>query len=146
MKVALKKITKDTVRTICELSVTENQKKFVAPNAISIAQAYFHDFAWFRAIYVDEDPIGFVMLSDIPELPEYYLWRFMIDAKYQRLGYGQQAIKLVIDYVKSRPKSDVLITSTVQAKGGPQKFYEKQGFKLTGDYEGGEAIMKLILK
>ena len=66
-QVTLKEITADTVRTICNLSVREDQKKFVAPNAVSIAQAYFSEYAWFRAIYADETPIGFVMLEEQPE-------------------------------------------------------------------------------
>ncbi|MFC1535923.1 GNAT family N-acetyltransferase [Candidatus Neomarinimicrobiota bacterium] len=145
MKIALRKVTADTVRSICDLSVSDNQKSFVAPNAVSIAQAYFYDFAWFRAIYSDDKPVGFVMLSDRPELPEYYLWRFMIDKRYQNKGYGKQAIELLVDYVKSRPKADVLWTSVIQSRGGPQKFYEKQGFKLTGEYKEGEALMTLEL-
>lgn len=145
MKISLRKVTGDTVRSICDLSVKDNQKSFVAPNAVSIAQAYFYDYAWFRAIYADDKPVGFVMLSDRPELPEYYLWRFMIDKRYQKKGYGKQAIELLIDYVKSRPKADVLWTSVIQSKGGPQRFYEKQGFKLTGEYKEGEALMTLDL-
>jgi len=34
-------VTADTVRAICALQTTEEQKRFVAPNALSIAQAYF---------------------------------------------------------------------------------------------------------
>ncbi|MFC2173168.1 GNAT family N-acetyltransferase [Acidobacteriota bacterium] len=143
--VTLKEITADTVRTICNLSVQDDQKKFVAPNAVSIAQAYFSENAWFRAIYADDCPVGFLMLGDQPEKPEYYLWRFMIDQRYQRHGFGRQAIRLLIDHVKTRPSATELLTSVVQEEGGPQKFYEKLGFELTGDYEEGEAILALRL-
>jgi len=30
--------------------------------------------------------VGFLILSDEPEKPEYFLWRFMIDARFQRMG------------------------------------------------------------
>ena len=84
-KVTLREVTRDTVREICNLRVGPEQQGFVAPNAISIAQAYFdRERAWFRAVFADETPVGFVMLSDDPKKPEYYLWRFMIDARYQR--------------------------------------------------------------
>jgi diamine N-acetyltransferase len=59
----------------------------VAANSVSIAEAYFEPCAWFRAIYADETPIGFVMLHAEPENEEYFLWRFMLDAAYQRQGY-----------------------------------------------------------
>ncbi|MEM7593424.1 MAG: GNAT family N-acetyltransferase [Cyanobacteria bacterium P01_A01_bin.83] len=144
-KVTLREITSDSVRTICNLSVGDEQQKFVAPNAMSIAQAYFSEDAWFRAIYADTTPIGFVMLEDKPESAKYYLWRFMIDARYQGMGFGRRALLLVIDRIKTRPNATELLTSIVQAEGSPQGFYEKLGFKLTGEYEEEEAIMRLIL-
>ena len=112
---------------------------------MSIAQAYFSEYAWFRAIYADTTPIGFVMLEDKPEEAEYYLWRFMIDARYQGMGFGRRALLLVIDRIKTRPNATELLTSVVQGSGSPQNFYEKLGFKLTGEYEEEEAIMRLIL-
>ena len=144
-KVTLREITADSVRTICQLSVHDEQQKFVAPNGISIAQAYFSKYAWFRAIYADTTPIGFLMLEDKPEEAEYYLWRFMIDARYQGMGFGRRSLLLLIDRVKTRPNATELLTSVVQGEGSPQGFYEKLGFKLTGEYEEEEAIMRLIL-
>ncbi len=144
-KVTLQEITADTVRTICNLSVRDEQQKFVTPNAVSIAQAYFSEYAWFRAIYANITPIGFLMLADKPEEAEYYLWRFMIDARYQGMGFGHRALLLLIDRVKTRPNATQLLTSVVQGEGSPQGFYEKLGFKLIGEYEEEEAIMKLIL-
>ncbi|MEM8777332.1 MAG: GNAT family N-acetyltransferase [Cyanobacteria bacterium P01_G01_bin.49] len=144
-QVTLREINADSVRTICNLSVHDRQQKFVAPNAMSIAQAYFSEYAWFRAIYADNTPIGFVMLEDKPEEAEYYLWRFMIDARYQGMGFGRRALLLVIDRIQSRPNATELLTSIVQEEGSPQGFYEKLGFKLTGEYEEEEAIMRLKL-
>jgi diamine N-acetyltransferase len=59
-KVSLVEITGETVRAIIDRKVDEAQSHFRAPNAVSIAQAYFErDKAWFRAIYADETPVGF---------------------------------------------------------------------------------------
>ena len=38
--------------------------------ARSIAQAHFEEKAWYRAIYADERPVGFIMLYDDPEEPQ----------------------------------------------------------------------------
>ena len=143
--VALREIDADTVRTVCALSVRPDQQKFVAPNAISIAQAHFSDHAWFRAVYADSTPVGFLMLEDRPERPEYYLWRFMIDARHQGRGFGRRAIALLAGHVGTRPHATELLTSVLQAEGGPQGFYESLGFELTGEYEEGEALMRLQL-
>ena len=144
-KVTLQEVTEQTVRTICSLSVREDQRKFVAPNAVSIAQAHFSKHAWFRAIYADDTPVGFAMIEDRPEKPEYFLWRFMIDARYQGMAFGKHAMELLISRVKTRPNATEFLTSVHQAEGGPQGFYEKLGFRLTGDYEEGEAILRLSL-
>jgi diamine N-acetyltransferase len=49
--VTLRDVTADTVRAICRLQVGPGQERFVASNAVSIAQAYFEPRAWFRAVY-----------------------------------------------------------------------------------------------
>ena len=143
--VSLREVTAVTVRRICALRVSEDQNCFVAPNAVSIAQAYFSEHAWFRAIYADETIVGFLMLEDRPDKPEYYVWRFMIDARWQGMGFGRRAMELLIEHVKTRPNARELLTSVVQAEGGPQGFYESLGFALTGEYDEGEAMMRLPL-
>lgn len=145
-RVTLREITAETVRAICLLSVRDDQTQFVAPNAVSMAQAHFSEQAWFRAVYADETPVGFVMLAEDAQKPEYYLWRFMIDARYQGLRFGCRAMELVIERVRTLPGSVELLTSVVQADGGPQPFYEGLGFQLTGAYEEGEAVLRLPLR
>jgi hypothetical protein len=49
-KVSLREVSAQTVRYMCDLSVAPGQERFVAPNAVSIAEAYFCENAWFRAI------------------------------------------------------------------------------------------------
>jgi len=144
--VTLRQISKDTVWTICNLFVQEDQKQFVEPNAISIAEAYFSKEAWFRGIYAEETPVGFAMLEEQPAKARYFLWRFMIDARYQKFGFGKQAIGLLVEHVKTLPNATELLTSVVQTEGGPQDFYENIGFKLTGEYDDGEAVMRLLFQ
>ena len=144
-KVTLHKITAKTVRTICNLNVFEDQKNFVAPNAVSIAQAYFSKAAWFRGIYAAGVPVGFVMLAENPKRGQYYLWRFMIDAKHQGKGYGQKALELIIKHVKKNPKAKALYLSVVRAKGSAEEFYKSFGFEFTGKMDGIEHVMKLDL-
>lgn len=146
-EVKLREITEDTVVEICKLSntLTSTQQKTVAPNGVSIAQAHFSDKAWFRAIYADETPVGFIMLYDDPLKSEYCLWRLMIAGSYQKLGYGKRAIELLCKYVKTRPNAKELVASYVPIDGGPKGFYEKLGFKPTGEMEDDEVVIKLDL-
>lgn len=144
-QVTLREITADTVRAICKLAVREDQQKFVAPNAVSIAQAHFADTAWFRAIYAGDTPVGFAMLDDQPDKPEYFLWRFMIDARYQGMSFGRRALELLVAHVRTRPNATELLTSVQPGEGGPLPFYEKLGFELTGEIDDGEAVLRLKL-
>jgi diamine N-acetyltransferase len=144
-QVSLRKVTKDTVRTICALETTG----FVAPNAVSIAQAYFEPHAWFRAIYADDEPVGFLMLYDDPHDPagpRYYLWRLMIAAGHQRKGYGRRALQLLVDHVRGRPGATHLGTSCFPASGGgPERFYRSFGFEPTGEVIDDEVVLRLAL-
>jgi diamine N-acetyltransferase len=147
MQVTLREITSDTVRAVTKLAVAPAQQDFVAANAISLSEALFSDEAWYRAIYADDELVGFVMLSDEslkdepgPE-PNIGLWRLMIDAKHQRRGIGREAIKLVVEYVRSRPGIRNFYTSYVDEPGGPGPFYLGLGFEPNGEVEDGEVVV-----
>ncbi len=143
---SLREVTQETVNSILNLRVTKEQEQFVASNAVSIAEAYFSEDAWFRAIYADETPVGFLMLSDQPDKGEYFLWRFMVDVQHQGKGYGSRALELLIDHVKTRPNAKELFLSHVPGTGSPESFYCKLGFEHTGEQVGEELVMKLTLQ
>jgi diamine N-acetyltransferase len=144
-KVSLREVTAQTVRDICDLSVAPGQERFVAPNSVSIAEAYFCEKAWFRAIYADETPVGFLMLYDDPQKPEYYLWRFMIADNHQGKGYARRAMELLIEHVRRRPMAEEMVLSYVPAEGSPEGFYRRLGFEPTGELLEGEVVMRLRL-
>ena len=145
--VSLREITRDTVRKVCNLSVSEQQDNFVAPNAHSIAEAYFEPKAWLRAIYADETPVGFAMLHIDPEKPIYYLWRFMVDQRYQGLGFGFKAMYQIMDFLRTDyPDAKEFYLSYVpDIDGNPRDFYQKVGFIDTGVEHHGEMEMKIEL-
>jgi diamine N-acetyltransferase len=145
--VTLREITAETVRDICRLSDTLAPPKryMVAPNAVSIAQAYFEPHAWFRAIYAGEVPVGFVMLYDDPDEQEYFLWRFMIAGQHHGKGFGRRGLEKLIEYVKTRPGAQVLHTSCGQGPGSPEPFYVRMGFQRTGEMVGDEVGLSLDL-
>jgi diamine N-acetyltransferase len=146
-EVCLREITEDTVREICNLSntLTPPRKYMVAPNAVSIAQAHFSSNAWFRAIYADDTPVGFLMLYDDPREQEYFLWRLMISGLHHGKGFGRRATDLLVDYVRTRPGATVLETSCGQGPGSPEGFYHKLGFVRNGKMIGDEVGLSLTL-
>lgn len=141
--IELREIGKHNLGDILRLKVAPGQERFVAPNAVSIAQAYFYrDVAWFRAIHDGDTPVGFLMLDDNPATKTYTLWRFMIDARFQRRGYGRKALELLFEHVRTRPGATELMTSCVDAPGGPGPFYESLGFTYTGALDEDERVMR----
>ena len=144
-RVTLREVDDNNVRAILELDVAPHQKAYVAPNAVSLAQYAVATKAWTRAIYAGEIPVGYVLLSDDDDEPRYYLWRFMVDCRYQGKGFGRDAMALIHDYVRSRPGGTRLYLSYVPLRGGPEPFYKSLGYVDTGvEHEGElEAVLDL---
>jgi diamine N-acetyltransferase len=149
--VSLREINAGTVRAVVKLSVAETQKRFVADNAVSLAQALFAPEAWYRAIYRADEPVGFVMLYDEslrtepPQAPQIGIWRFMVDSRFQGQGIGRAALQLVIQHVRNKGLFDKLELSYVPAEGSPAPFYRSLGFRDTGRVDDGESVMELPL-
>jgi diamine N-acetyltransferase len=149
--VSLREITADTVRQIIGLAVAADQQRFVASNAVSLAQALFSAEAWYRAIYAGETPAGFVMLYDEslrgapPPAPEVGLWRFMVDRRFQGRGIGAAALGQVVAHVRAKGVFSSLTTSYVPGPGCPEQFYLQAGFRHTGKLDEGEVVLELSL-
>lgn len=93
-------------------------------------------------LYDGDTPVGFVMISDEVGAPGYvahYLWKLIIDERYQRRGYGTAALDLVADYFRAKDVEEMW-TSAGQGEGSPIPFYERYGFVRTGDVVFDEEI------
>lgn len=81
----------------CELEVSQEQTKYIESNAISIAQSKFEPTLKPYAIYSDEKVVGFLMYNSIlEELDGYWVYRIMVDKKFQGQSIGKKATKLMI--------------------------------------------------
>jgi diamine N-acetyltransferase len=151
--VSLREITDDNRAAIEALVVTEVQSDYVASVSESLLEAVEHPDAkpWSRAIYADDDPVGFVMISDGIEVDDaryvgpYYLWRLLVDHRFQGQGYGTAALDLVVDHVRTRPDARTFLVSYVIGPASPAAFYEQYGFRVTGVVHEGEPILELDL-
>ena len=116
--IRLEKVNGRNIWDILELHVGKHQKAFVASNDISIIEAYIaqneHGYAFPFGIYDDETPVGFCMIgygtddswADAPSIANnnYNVWRLMIDEKFQGRGFGREAMKLILDFIKTKLK------------------------------------------
>lgn len=152
LQVTLREVNSDNVRTICRLTVRPDQERLVASNAFSLAEALFAKEAWYRAIFVDEQPVGFVMLWDdtlntvVQHKPEIYLWRLMLAEPFQGQGIGKQTLSLILEHVRSRPGITRFYTSYVPGEASLAHFYLSFGFAPNGEIdEDGEVVIEFPL-
>jgi diamine N-acetyltransferase len=149
--VALRPITPGNRQALADLRVLPEQENFVDGVSRSLAEAAGKEHArpWCRGIYAGDVPVGFVMLADgVPpdddEIPwRYYLWRFLIDARFQGRGYGRAALDRVVSYLRTKPDADLLVTSVVPGAGSPLDFYLGYGFRATGQMFDREQVLEL---
>jgi diamine N-acetyltransferase len=135
------------------LALAPGQEAFASSVSESLDDASSSPDAhpWYRAIFAGDEPVGFVMFSfDVPpghpEYPwRYFLWRLLIGARFQRRGYGREAMTLVIGVVRQSPGATDLFTSVHPGEGGPAPFYRSLGFEPTGEWFDGEEVYRLRL-
>jgi diamine N-acetyltransferase len=132
------------------LRVAPGQERFVSGVAESVREAAEHPdaHALYWVVYDDETPVGFVMIADEVASPDYrphYLWKLLIDERHQRRGLGSATLDLVVEYFRGRPGVEALTTSAVQGDGSPIAFYERYGFRRTGEVVDGEVLLRLAL-
>ena len=141
LNVHLDRITAENVLQVCRLTGTLSpaQRMAVTENAVSIAQGHCSDQAWMRAIYAEEELVGFLMLhigsnwADGIDCPGVYLWRLMIAGPHQGKGCGASAMRILFAHCRSLGVPEIY-TSYHLGEGSPEDFYRKLGFVPTGDH------------
>ena len=163
--IRLEKIDAKNVWDVIELKVAKAQKGFVAANDISILQAYTaigtgcHAFPF--AICNGKRPVGFLMVGfNEAALYEFYeeeppaslknnysLWRLMIDKRYQNRGYGREAVRLALDFVRTWPcgKAELCSLSYEPENAVARELYHSFGFEENGEMDGDEIVAVLKL-
>jgi diamine N-acetyltransferase len=145
--ISLRPITEENREQVEALAVTQEQGRFVSDVRASIREAEeepgAHALYW--AIYEGETPVGFVMIADEVDDPDYiahFLWKLFIDERYQRRGFGTATLDLIVEYFRDRGVG-TMWTSSGQGEGSPITFYERYGFTPSGDPHGDEILLRL---
>ena len=130
----------------CELEVSTEQKEYMEPNAVSIAQSKFETSLKPYAIYVADEIVGFLMYNSIQEeLDGYWIYRIMVDKKFQGKGIGKAATKLMILEMAKLPNAKKIVVGYHPENLGAHNLYSSLGFIDNGDRFGKEmAVIKNI--
>ncbi len=142
------------LRALFGLGVKETQQGFVAPNAVSIAQAAYDPSATAFGIWDGDQAVGFLSICDMAH-PEaefdegdnsdgIYVWRLLVDKARQGQNVGREAIAFAQSHARELGRAN-LVLSAVDAPYGAVPFYEKLGFRRSGRMVHGEVDLLLAL-
>lgn len=132
MSISLKEITKDNFDDCINLKVAEDQKSFVASNVESIALSKIYPHLFPLAIYNDEELVGFTLHGKDPESKNYYIFRIMIDEKFQGKGFGKQATLKLIELIGRNDDCNEVYLFLVEGNKVAENLYLNIGFERTG--------------
>ena len=118
-------------------------EEFVASNALSIVQSVFEDGWVIKAIEHAGELIGFTMFG-LSGDNRYEICRLMIGCGFQNRGYGTQALRMILEEIKSRFGCSEVYLSTDPENRRGLHVYHKFGFQETGEMDGHEAVLKLV--
>jgi len=142
--VHLKEINQDNWKQAIRLDVAPDQKRFVASNLYSIAEAIFNPTYAPLAIYDEvETLVGFLMHGTNPDNDELWILRLMVGQQYQGRGYGRAAMEEIIRRLKAEPDCQEIFTSYEPDNDVAAKLYRSLRFEDTGRIEDGELVVRL---
>ena len=148
-EITLRKIDESNFLDAFALKLGEGQEAFVSHPIRSLAQAYvYYSQCTPFGIYHGEDMVGYVMVIYDYDLEEYNIWHMMIDEKYQRKGYGRAAMELCLTYIAQKPfgASNRVVLTCNRENPNAIGLYKKLGFSETGNEDGEEVELSLLLK
>jgi len=155
--IELRKITSGNFDECIKLELNEEQKSYVASNMRSLAQAYValannECIPMPYAIYANDIMVGFIMLSysktdDKDDESAYWVWRLMVDKRYQGKGYGKETMSNALELIMTFPygKASAVFLSYEPENVVAKTLYKSFGFVETGKIEYGELVAKLAL-
>ncbi|EPL9568482.1 GNAT family N-acetyltransferase [Providencia rettgeri] len=143
MLITLKAVTNENYEPICLLDVSNEQEDYVASNTWSLVEAAYNENYTVRAIYCEDEPVGFFMW--VQESPiKISIWRFMIDQRHQNKGIGREALSLALTEIKQTQSITEIGICYNPNNPVAKDFYSSFGFIEIGMDEDNEDMLALI--
>jgi diamine N-acetyltransferase len=145
VKVTVKPVSKSNWEDVIRLSVYPKQQHYVLPVSVSLSKVYVKpdDLRFFPyAIYSGDSIVGFFLVKCDPYSSQnYWVEGFLIDKKFQNMGYGTLALKEAITQVSKKFKNSKALKARVEPNNkAAMRVCEKCKMKNTGIYSNGEEI------
>ncbi|HFI0270171.1 TPA: GNAT family N-acetyltransferase [Streptococcus suis] len=146
--IRLELVNKDNFDQVLDLEVAPKDQRRVASVEYSLAQAWLYrdsDVLFPYAVKSGQLTVGFLLLSYQPMENSYYIWRLLIDQKYQNQGFGKEVIRQVLQRARDDQQCHKVTVNYVIGNHKMRYILEKFGFQQVG-LDGQEMKMELNVK
>lgn len=144
MLIELRAITEDNFQKCLSIKASVENQDYVDPVVYSLAEAwvFYKDTKPF-AICENGEMIGFVSMYVGEE--NYQIINFLIDDTFQKKGFGTNAAKVCIDFLKKEYHANRVSVPVQHKNIAAQNFWRKLGFNISDTVEDGYVFMRLCL-
>ncbi|WP_458682594.1 GNAT family N-acetyltransferase [Prescottella equi] len=146
MTVQLENLGPHNWEEVADLAVADDQRELIATNLYSIAESRFLPGFHTKAVVFGEDIVGFAMYGRDPDDGYVWLYRLMIDHRFQRQGLGRAALRQVICHVQHELRAGDLRLGVIPENTVAKALYESAGFRPTGQCISGEEVLELDIE
>jgi len=143
--VVLSQVDETNWQAISKLRVSQEQYQFVTEPSYYLAMCAYGGIWNPLAISSGNEIIGFLMWAYDPEETSCWLGGFIIDQRFQRKGYGREALSQAIDQLSEKHGYNKFALSYKHTNHAARKLYSSFGFSETGEETEGEVIARLNL-
>lgn len=131
MRVSLCPITEENWMEAAALRVKDEQRAFAASALGILARGYVYRNcrAQVYAVTAYAQIVGLMLVRDLDEEPACYdLQQFMMDARFQGRGMGQQALALLLERLKTERRYPRVEVCVKRDDAAALHVYQKAGF------------------
>lgn len=128
-------VDETTFEAVLDLEVDPKDQRRVASNSYSLAQAWLYRNQGTilpYAVMTSKTVVGFLLLEKNKENGEYYLWRLMIDHRFQHQGYGREALRQVLEQGNKDPSCHQIRVNYVIGNHKMRALLDSLGFEAAG--------------
>jgi len=145
----LEELSAKTIVAANGLTLRRGQEQFVTPPSYAIADSYLNPItSWPRVVLDGDTVVGFIRGNFDPDaLQEEFrscVWRVTVSGDAQGAGIGKFAVLALAEEAKSRG-FDHITALWEPGDDGPEQFFLRVGFTITGETQYGENIGTLSI-
>lgn len=128
-KVHLEPVTVANWKVCVALELAPGQEKFLPSNLYSIAESQFYKQSKSKAVYNEKDQlVGYALFGRDISNNKWKIFRLMIDKSHQGKGYGESAMKEIIEQISKEENGNEILICYQDDNDAARSLYARLGF------------------